>query len=205
MHHSIHNPSNSTLRSSTRCTASDDLALTPATVHEAICSSRYLSKRSLTLSFVCPVLHCKLRPAPCFKSTAAQCDGYSGPSGLLLGLASITCIRGELLTLLRRYPNLLYPLTSTWLRNLAPQPGSKPSGLHFNTWSINSTRSRRSPRTPFSILRALTQLISSSGLRHRHLPLATIIDQRNWRSPTLAYSRSVFGSAVHLGTTQFCR
>jgi hypothetical protein len=67
---------------------------------------------------VCPVLHIECRPTHCFKSTAAQGNGYSGTSGLVLGLSSITSIRGELVSLLRRYFNTLYPLAFTLLRNL---------------------------------------------------------------------------------------
>ena len=44
------------------------------------------------------------------------CSG--GTSGLVLGLSSITSIRGELVSLLRRYFNTLYPVAFTLLRNL---------------------------------------------------------------------------------------
>ena len=64
------------------------------------------------------MLHCERRPTHCIKSTAAQGDGYSGTSGLVLGLSSITSIRGELVSLLRRYFNTLYPVAFTLLRNL---------------------------------------------------------------------------------------
>ena len=64
------------------------------------------------------MLHCERRPTHCIKSTAAQGDGYSGTSGLVLGLSSITSVRGELVSLLRRYFNTLYPVAFTLLRNL---------------------------------------------------------------------------------------
>jgi hypothetical protein len=118
MHHSIHRLGTSRFNAPRCLKPPEDLALTPATVHEANCSARYALGWSSTLSFACPVLHCERRPTHCFKSTAAQGDGYSGTSGLVLGLSSITSIRGELVSLLRRYFNTLYPLAFTLLRNL---------------------------------------------------------------------------------------
>jgi len=86
-------------------------------------------KLSSTLFFACPVLDNLVRSTHWIQSSGAQSTGYSGTSGLLLGLSSIASIRGELVLLLRRYFNSLYPLASAWLRNLA----AKLPGLHFNT------------------------------------------------------------------------
>jgi hypothetical protein len=125
-------------------------------------------------------IHC--RPTHCFKSTAAQGGGYSGTSGLVLGLSSITIRRGELVSLLRRYFNTLYPLASTLLRNLVQSyPGCT---------LIPSDKSHS-----FKHISSHTFPVTSPHAHATHIPLGRttstspacpVAVQHNWLSPTPA-------------------
>lgn len=170
------------------------LAFTPATFYEAICSAGCLFERPSTQSRRRSVLACKLRPAPCFKSTEPS---VLVSVDVVLGSSSIHVLGGELVDATLTY----YILVSTLLCKHAGLPlRARPcNALHAPNPGPYS-RIRRHPvdrpRSPFM----------SSLHRHR-LPLlldyqrlrSSTIDPSNWFRPPLSTFKSVFSSAVHLG------
>lgn len=188
----------------------DNIAFAPAIGSPVSCG--------FPIRFTAAVEHCPLparcsgcqrRSTLCFKLMAAQGHGYSGTSGLLLGLSSINQFRSDLAlscccdATLTHY--ILSPL-STLLRCQARvgRPCTLIPSRHY------PTRSSTYPRhafyrvsAPFRYSSLTSALSTSTSTLTSKQPPSPLPNNLAFAYPCSRWS--VFSSAVHLGRTHFCR